>query len=165
MKLYLAIMLPLLLLACSAAIPAPVTFSDKTLLGKYKLTATISPYAKFGGGPQLGSGEVNFDGAGKLSGWQTYWGQAARLKLSGTYHVNPDGIGEARITVASQGGGANTTALALRVENADRVRFAAQGARVSGDWSSANVLEQDAQGGVTGVFIRQGNPAGANAPD
>lgn len=82
-------------------------------------------------------------------------GQAAPLKLSGTYHVNPDGSGEAQITVASQGGAANTIALALRVENADRVRFAALGARVSADWASANVLEQDAQGGVAGVFIRQ----------
>lgn len=73
LKLCLAILLPLLLVACSAAIPAPATFSDKSLLGPYKLTATISPYTKFGGGPQLGSGEVNFDGARKLSGWQTYW--------------------------------------------------------------------------------------------
>jgi hypothetical protein len=70
-------------------------FTDASIKGTYTVSASLKPYVKFGG-PQVGSGELRYDGRGNVSRHVVNFGVPADLQ--GTYHVNPDGTGTSSYT-------------------------------------------------------------------
>ncbi|MFZ1889936.1 MAG: hypothetical protein WAU33_18085 [Candidatus Binataceae bacterium] len=68
---------------CTAANNSPRTYSNSDLVEKWKITSTLASYAKFGGGPQLGSGEIEFDTHRGIRGQQIYLGELD--SVNGTY--------------------------------------------------------------------------------
>src|SRR5260370_17045611 len=88
------------LLGCASATHRAPTYSSASVVGKYRITSTVKPYVKFAGGPKIGSGEVTFDGRGKLSGLETFQGQQGTIP--GTYEIEPDVTPTASIITSLQ---------------------------------------------------------------
>jgi hypothetical protein len=93
----------LLVLACSGKASAQKGFSLSSLKGSY--AGTFSGKANTGTQllPLLGTGVFVSDGAGNLSGHQTYTVSTTvcEAAIKGTYKVNPDGTGTASVHFTS----------------------------------------------------------------
>jgi hypothetical protein len=104
------------------------TLSDADLTGRYAMSYS-SNYLGYHGDPQneprIGSGEIAFDGHGKLSGRNTSstFGKIGAA-IAGTYHVNPNGTGTMTVTTALQDGSMTTTQLNFRFTDPAKIRFA-----------------------------------------
>ncbi len=143
------------LLACLAgcATHRAPTYSNASVVGKYRITSTVKPYVKFAGGPKIGTGEVTFDGRGNLSGRQTFEGQQGTIR--GTYEIEPDGTGAASITTTLEDGSSAGSALALQIQNDNQIKFVSQGLPQHGDWVSVQSLIAHGQAGLQGVFEKE----------
>ncbi len=147
----------LTLVACLAgcALPAhrEAAYSNASVAGKYRLTSTIKPYVKYAGGPKIGEGEVAFDGRGNLSGWQVFLGKKGAIR--GVYRIEPDGTGTASMTTALEDGGSYKSAIALQIQNDNRIKFVSEGLPQHNDWVSAQSLIAHGQAGLQGVLEKE----------
>src|SRR5258708_30484318 len=103
----------------SMSASSSTVYSDASLSGTYILTATLKPYVKFGG-PQVGSGELRYDGQGNVSGHVVNFGVPADLK--GTYHANPDGTGTSAYMTPAESGIENVETR-FRIVTARKIEF------------------------------------------
>jgi len=148
----------LILLACivgcaSGAHREAVTYSDASVIGKYRLTSTVKPYVKFAGGPKIGEGEVVFDGRGNLSGRQVFLDQHGTIR--GTYHIEADGTGTASMTTTLDDGSTSDSALALQLQGDQQIKFVSEGLPQHGDWVSVQSLIEHGQPGLQGVLAKE----------
>ena len=148
----------LILFACtvgcaSAANRESVTYSNASVIGKYRMASTVKPYVKFAGGPKIGDGEVAFDGRGNLAGRQVYLGQHGIIR--GTYKIEPDGTGTASMTTALEDGTTSESALALQIQNDKQIKFVSEGLPQHGDWVSVQSLIAHGQPGLQGVLEKE----------
>jgi hypothetical protein len=130
-----------------------VAYSNASVIGKYRLTSTVKPYVKFAGGPQIGEGEVVFDGRGNLSGRQVFLGEHGTIR--GTYQIEPDGTGTASMTTALEDGTTSESALALQIQNHKQIKFVSEGLPQHGDWVSVQSLISHGQPGLQGVLEKE----------
>ncbi len=137
----------------SMSASSSAVYSDASLSGTYILTATLKPYVKFGG-PQVGSGELRYDGQGNVSGHVVNFGVLADLK--GTYHVNPDGIGTSAYTTTAESGTANGETR-FRIVNAKEIEFESKDSP-NRDWASAATVTQTKDNGVVGTLRKKVEP-------
>src|SRR5260370_33585297 len=149
---------PLILVACiigcaSGAHRETVRYSDASAIGKYRLTSTVKPYVKFAGGPEIGKGEVVFDGRGNLSGRQVFLGQHGTIR--GSYHIEPDGTGAASMTTMLEDGSTSNSALALQIQNDKQIKFVSEGLPQPGDGGSVQSLIAHGQPGLQGVLEKE----------
>jgi hypothetical protein len=126
-------------------------FSDASIDGTYTVNASLKPYVKFGG-PQVGSGELRYDGQGNVSGHVIYFGVTSDLK--GTYHVNSDGTGTSSYTTTTESGITTSGETKFRIVNADEVEFESKGSE-NRDWASAATVTQSRDNGVFGTLRRK----------
>ncbi len=126
-------------------------FTDASISGTYTMTATLKPYVKFGG-PQIGSGELHYDGQGNVSGRVVNFGVPADLK--GTYHVNPDGTGTSSYTTTAESGAMTTGETKFRIVNTQEIEFESKDS-LNRDWSSAATLTQTKDNGVFGTLRKK----------
>lgn len=126
-------------------------FSDASIDGTYTVSASLKPYVKFGG-PQVGSGELRYDGQGNVSGHVVTFGVPADLK--GTYHVNPDGTGTSSYTTTTESGVATSSETKFRILNADEIEFESKGS-ANRDWASAATVTQSQDNGVFGTLRKK----------
>jgi hypothetical protein len=148
----------LILVACtvgcaSAANRESVTYSNASVIGKYRMTSTVKPYVKFAGGPKVGEGEVVFDGLGNLAGSQVFLGQPGTIR--GTYHIEPDGTGTASMVTALQDSSTTESTLALQIQNDQQIKFVSEGLPQHGDWVSVQSLIAHGQPGLQGVLEKE----------
>jgi hypothetical protein len=148
----------LILVACtlgcaSAANRESVTYSNASVIGKYRMTSTVKPYVKFAGGPKIGEGEVVFDGRGNLSGRQIFMGEHGTIR--GTYRIAPDGTGTASMTTALEDGTTSDSAIALQIQNDKQIKFVSEGLSQHGDWVSVQSLIAHGQPGLQGVLEKE----------
>jgi len=148
----------LILVACtlgcaSAANRESVTYSNASVIGKYRMTSTVKPYVKFAGGPKIGEGEVVFDGRGNLSGRQIFMGEHGTIR--GTYRIAPDGTGTASMTTALEDGTTSDSAIALQIQNDKQIKFVSEGLSQHGDWVSVQSLIAHGQPGLQGAFDKE----------
>jgi hypothetical protein len=148
----------LILVACTVACTSAAnresgTYSNASVIGKYRLTSTVKPYVKFAGGPKIGEGEVVFDGLGNLAGSQVFLGQHGTIR--GTYHIEPDGTGTASMTTVLEDGTTSENALALQIQNDKQIKFVSEGLSQHGDWVSVQSLIAHAQPGLQGVLEKE----------
>ena len=143
------------LLACLAgcATHRAPSYSDASVAGKYRITSTIKPYVKFAGGPEIGTGEITFDGRGNLSGRETFEGQRGTIR--GTYEIEPDGTGTASMITILEDGSSSESALALQIQNETQIKFVSQGLPQHGDWVSVQSLIAHGQAGLQGVLEKE----------
>jgi hypothetical protein len=148
----------LILVACtlgcaSAANRESVTYSNASVIGKYRMTSTVKPYVKFAGGPKIGEGEVVFDGRGNLSGRQIFMGEHGTIR--GTYRIAPDGTGAASMTTALEDGTTSESAIALQIQNDKQIKFVSEGLSQHGDWVSVQSLIAHGHPGLQGVLEKE----------
>jgi hypothetical protein len=148
----------LILVACtvgcvSATNRESVTYSNASVIGKYRMTSTVKPYVKFAGGPKIGEGEVVFDGRGNFGGGQVFLGQRGTIR--GTYQIEPDGTGTASMTTVLEDGTTSESALALQIQNDKQIKFVSEGLPQHGDWVSVQSLIAHGQPGLQGVLERE----------
>ncbi len=102
-------------------------FSDSDLTGKYTISYASNilgfhcdPQTE----PQIGSGEIQFDGQGNVTGSDTSsrFGRD-RVSFIGTYHVDPDSAGTMAITSKFQDGTTATTRLNFKFSDPRKIRY------------------------------------------
>jgi hypothetical protein len=148
----------LVLIACavgcaSAANRESVSYSDASVVGKYRLTSTVKPYVKFAGGPKIGEGEIDFDGRGNFAGEQVFLGQRGNIR--GTYQIESDGAGTASMTTVLVDGTTSESAFALQIQNDKQIKFVSEGLSQHGDWVSVQSLIAHGQPGLQGVLVKE----------
>ena len=148
----------LILLACSvgcasAANREALTYSNASVVGKYRLTSTVKPYVKFAGGPKIGEGEIAFDGRGNFAGRQVFLGQPGTIE--GTYQIEPDGTGTASMTTVLEDGTTSESAFALQIQNEKQIKFVSEGLSQHGDWVSVQSLIANGQPGLQGMLEKE----------
>jgi hypothetical protein len=148
----------LILLACSVGCASPanrgaLTYSNASVVGKYRMTSTVKPYVKFAGGPKIGEGEIAFDGRGNFAGRQVFLGQPGTIE--GTYQIEPDGTGTASMTTALEDGTASQSAFALQIQNDKQIKFVSEGLSQRGDWVSVQSLIAHGQPGLQGMLVKE----------
>jgi hypothetical protein len=148
----------LILVACTVGCAAAgnresITYSNASVIGKYRMTSTVKPYVKFAGGPKIGDCEVAFDGRGNLSGRQIFLGQ--RGSIRGTYHIEADGTGTASMTTTLEDGSNSESALALQIQSDQQIKFVSEGLPQHGDWVSVQSLIAHGQPGLQGVLEKE----------
>jgi hypothetical protein len=148
----------LILLACSVGCASPanrevLTYSNASVVGKYRLTSTVKPYVKFAGGPKIGEGEIAFDGRGNFAGRQVFLGQPGTIE--GTYQIEPDGTGTASMTTVLEDGTASQSAFALQIQNDKQIKFVSEGLSQRGDWVSVQSLIAHGQPGLQGMLEKE----------
>ena len=129
------------------------TYSNASIAGKYRITSTVKPYAKFAGGPKIGSGELTFDGRGNLSGRETFEGQQGTIR--GTYEIETDGTGTASMITTLEDGTSSETALALQIQNDRQIKFVSEGLPQHSDWVSVQSLIAHGQAGLQGDLEKE----------
>jgi hypothetical protein len=129
------------------------SYSNASVVGKYRITSTVKPYVKFAGGPKIGSGELTFDGRGNLSGRETFESQQRTIR--GTYEIEPDGTGTASLITALEDGSSSESALALQIQNDHQIKFVSEGLPQHSDWVSVQSLIAHGQAGLQGVLERE----------
>ncbi|MFZ0661010.1 MAG: hypothetical protein WAM05_19985 [Candidatus Binataceae bacterium] len=136
---------------------SPRTYSSSHLVGKWKITLTLASYAKFGGGPQLGSGEIEFDRHGGIRGQQIYLGELD--SVNGRYVMDSDGKGTAVIFTVPKEGGTARTEYSFQIVSDKEIDFVAEGLPLSHgsirDWISTNAVQQAGHQGITGKLLRE----------
>lgn len=110
-----AVVLVACVAACSTAQHIPPHYSQQSLQGSYAMKSTNKAYVKFAGGPQIGSGNLHFDGRGHFTGNENYFGEPE--KLNGTYQINPDGSGSAQVTARNSDGQITQGEMTLQFES------------------------------------------------
>jgi hypothetical protein len=148
----------LVLIACavgcaSAANRESVSYSDASVVGKYRMTSTVKPYVKFAGGPKIAEGEIDFDGRGNFAGEQVFLGQRGNIR--GTYQIESDGAGTASMTTVLEDGTTSENAFALQIQNDKQIKFVSEGLSQHGDWVSVQSLIAHGQPGLQGVLVKE----------
>jgi glyoxylase-like metal-dependent hydrolase (beta-lactamase superfamily II) len=93
-------------------------FGLESLYGSYDLTSTV------GAQRAAGIGEMSFDGAGRVKGWQRFNAGAGLVEqtLTGTYQVFKSGMGEGQLRISTAGGGDSMLVLELTPMQVESVR-------------------------------------------
>jgi hypothetical protein len=153
MKRWTLILLAFSVGCASAANREALTYSNASVVGKYRLTSTVKPYVKFAGGPKIGEGEIDFDGRGNFAGRQVFLGQ--RGTIEGTYQIEPDGTGTASMTTVLEDGTTSESAFALQIQNEKQIKFVSEGLSQHGDWVSVQSLIANGQPGLQGMLEKE----------